>query len=452
MLDTLIHQAAQRGMGHQAGRFVGLLADSLVNTRTGGFAGLTKRFEDAGLGDLLQSWIGARPADNVLHPDQFSAGFGQQESNRIAQLLGVTPGAVNMAGAETLPKLVALITADGRDPSSGVLPAPLAALLNGSAPPAPKKQRGGLGWLFWLILALLIALFILAISQCRPTLIAQQTPPAATPVVAPEPVPAAEETVVQEPVQQAPEPAQFQLANQDGHITAHGRLASEADKQRLWDALKTQFGASNVSGNIQVDPQTLPADWLDRLIAALPKLNASGLKIGFDGDKLSIDTSALPEDKRFDISQQLRALFSGYSISGLWERATAALAGLQAGFSAQDLVQALNLMNVYFNTNSNAITVDSLEILSRAAEAIKAAPQGTHIEVGGHSDSVGTDQGNLDMSQKRADAVVAKLVELGVAPSSLIAKGYGSSKPIADNATDEGRAKNRRIEFTVQGE
>ncbi|QIE87500.1 OmpA family protein [Pseudomonas nitroreducens] len=128
------------------------------------------------------------------------------------------------------------------------------------------------------------------------------------------------------------------------------------------------------------------------------------------------------------------------------------MAGLQAGFSAQDLVQALNLMNVYFNTNSNAITADSLEILSRAAEAIKAAPQGTHIEVSGHSDSVGTDQGNLDMSQKRADAVVAKLVELGVQPSSLIAKGYGSSKPIADNATDEGRAKNRRIEFTVQGE
>ncbi len=56
------------------------------------------------------------------------------------------------------------------------------------------------------------------------------------------------------------------------------------------------------------------------------------------------------------------------------------------------------------------------------------------------------------MSQKRADAVVAKLVELGVQPSSLSAKGYGSSKPIADNATDEGRAKNRRIEFTVQGE
>lgn len=452
MLDTLIHQAAQRGMGNQAGRFVGLLADSLVNTRTGGFAGLTKRFEDAGLGDLLQSWIGAHPADHVLHPDQFSAGFGQQESNRIAQLLGVTPGAVNMAGAETLPRLVALITTDGRYPIPGTLPAPLAALIGESEIP-PQTRREGLGWVFWLILALLIALFIMAISQCRPALLAQQTPPTSpAPVTQNVPAPVVEETAVQEPVQPAPEPAQFQLANQDGHITVHGRLASEADKQRLWDALNAQFGASNLSGNIQVEPQTLPADWLDRLIAALPKLNASGLKIGFDGDELSIDTSALPEDKRFDISQQLRTLFNGYSISGLWERATAALAGLQAGFSAQDLVQALNLMNVYFNTNSNAITADSLEILSRAAEAIKAAPQGTHIEVSGHSDSVGTDQGNLDMSQKRADAVVAKLVELGVQPSSLIAKGYGSSKPIADNATDEGRAKNRRIEFTVQGE
>ncbi len=176
MLDTLIHQAAQRGMGNQAGRFVGLLADSLVNTRTGGFAGLTKRFEDAGLGDLLQSWIGAHPADHVLHPDQFSAGFGQQESNRIAQLLGVTPGAVNMAGAETLPRLVALITTDGRYPIPGTLPAPLAVLIGENETPQ-QTRREGLGWVFWLILALLIALFIMAISQCRPALLAQQTPP-----------------------------------------------------------------------------------------------------------------------------------------------------------------------------------------------------------------------------------------------------------------------------------
>lgn len=106
-------------------------------------------------------------------------------------------------------------------------------------------------------------------------------------------------------------------------------------------------------------------------------------------------------------------------------------------------------MQVYFDSNSDRITADSLDILQRAAEAIKAAPQGTHIEVGGHSDSLGTDQGNLAMSQKRAAAVVAQLVKLGVPAGVLSAKGYGQTRPVADNATEEGRAKNRRIEFTV---
>jgi Outer membrane protein and related peptidoglycan-associated (lipo)proteins len=464
MLDTIIHQAAQRGMDKHAGRFIGLLADSLFDSRNGGFNGFRKRFEDAGFATLLNAWIGRMPSDNVLQPDQFSTGFGQQECARIASLLGVSTAAVNMAGAEALPKLIGLLSADGRIPTQ--LPPQLAALLKDNKPP---RQRKGLGWLFWLILAGLIALFIMAVSQCRPTATApapaqpiETAPPAeSTPPPQSEPVPQStpapqaqetppQETIVQEPVAQSP--AQLQLDNKEGLVTVHGQLPSDADKQRLMDALKAQFGPDKVSGDIQVDPTTLPADWLDKLIAALPQLSASGLKFGFEGDKLSIDTSSLPEEQRFEISQQLRSLFSGYTISGLWERATSALAGLKSGFSAQDLVQALNLMHVYFDTNSNVITADSQEILSRAAEAIKAAPQGTRIEVGGHSDSVGTVQGNKDMSQKRADAVVAQLTQLGVDPSMLIAKGFGASKPVADNATEEGRAKNRRIEFTVLGE
>ncbi|MBB4866779.1 outer membrane protein OmpA-like peptidoglycan-associated protein/uncharacterized protein YidB (DUF937 family) [Pseudomonas nitritireducens] len=450
MLETIIQQAAHRGMGQQARRFVGLLAESLVNQRTGGFEGFRKRFEDAGLGDLFRSWIGGNSVDKPLHPDQFGAGIGLNESNRLASLLGVSSGAVNMAGAEALPNLVALLTRDGKEPSH--LTAPLAALLQDEA---AKPRRKGLGWLFWLLLAGLLALFVLAVSHCQPESRPPMQPlPQPSEPVAPSQAqgdkPVAQEEAVQEPVEE--HPAQFQLSNQDGQITVNGQLPADADKQRLMDALHAQFGADKISGDIVVDPQTLPADWLDKLIAALPKLGASGLKLGFDGDKLSIDTSALPEDQRFLLSQQLRELFSGYSMSGLWERASAALADLKSGFSAQDLVQALNLMNVYFDSNSNAITSDSADILGRAAQAISAAPQGTKIEVGGHSDSVGTHEGNLAMSQKRADAVVAKLVELGVSPALLTAKGYGASKPIADNATEEGRARNRRIEFTVLGE
>lgn len=446
MLEAIIQQAAERGMHHKAGRFIGLLAESIVNTRTGGFAGFRNRFEAAGLADLLQQWIGIKPADNVLQPDQFNAGLGSDECNRIARLLDVPVGAVNMAGAEALPKVIGLLTREQRTPVT--LPPAFSALLHN----APVKQRKGLGWLFWLLLAGLLGLFILAVSNCQPqpkqVAAPLPTPAAPQPTPAPAEVPApVEQAAVQEPV--AHLPAELELQNTDGQVAISGRLGDEGEKQRLIDALQAHFGADKVSGDIQIDPQTLPAGWLDKLIAALPELGVNGLKIGFDGDKLNIDTSALPEDQRFDLSQKLRELFSGYSISGLWERATAALAGLKQGFGAQDLVNALNLMQVHFKSNSDRISADSQDILERAADAIQAAAPGTRIEVGGHSDSVGTDEANLTMSQKRADAVAARLTQLGVAADSLIAKGYGQSRPVADNSTEEGRAKNRRIEFTV---
>ena len=127
----------------------------------------------------------------------------------------------------------------------------------------------------------------------------------------------------------------------------------------------------------------------------------------------------------------------------------AALSGLRPGYSAADLVGALNLMNVYFDTGSATITRDSLETLTKAAEAIKGAPAGTKIEVGGHTDNTGDAAANLTLSQQRAEAVVAKLGELGVAAGTLTGKGFGQDKPRADNATETGRAQNRRIEFTV---
>ena len=77
------------------------------------------------------------------------------------------------------------------------------------------------------------------------------------------------------------------------------------------------------------------------------------------------------------------------------------------------------------------------------------APAGTRIEVGGHTDNTGDAASNMQLSLNRANAVTAKLVELGVDGAMLSGKGYGQDKPIADNATEEGKAQNRRMEFSV---
>lgn len=433
MLDALIRQAEQFGLGTNARRFIGLLAGSIFSDRLGGFDGFRERFEQAGLGSLLQSWIGATPSDNVLQPDQFSAGFGQQESSRIAHLLGVPPATVNLAGAAILPKLVGMLTSGGIPAG---IPAQFASLLGSPVTRAPQTRASGIpGWVKWGVpLLILLGLLLFALRSCKREPAATSISTAATPAAT-------------SPSAQAN--ARFALENNGGRVTVNGQLASDADRTRLMDALNAAFGAGNVGGDITVDANSLPAGWVDKLISLLPELKSAGLKFAFDGDKLNIDTSALPEDQRFAITGKLRSAFGGYAITGLWDRATAALAGLKAGFSADDLVKALNLMNVYFETDSATITADSMEVLQRASEAIKAAPAGSHIEIGGHTDNTGDAAGNATLSQQRADAVMARLGGMGVGDGILTAKGYGQDKPIADNGTEEGRASNRRIEFNV---
>ncbi len=71
------------------------------------------------------------------------------------------------------------------------------------------------------------------------------------------------------------------------------------------------------------------------------------------------------------------------------------------------------------------------------------------VSVQGHTDSVGTEAGNMRLSQKRAEAVRAYLVQKGVAADRLEAVGYGPTKPIATNKTAKGRALNRRTEFRI---
>lgn len=131
------------------------------------------------------------------------------------------------------------------------------------------------------------------------------------------------------------------------------------------------------------------------------------------------------------------------------QKATAALAALKPGFTAQDLVGALNFNVINFASASAAIPADSSDFLNKAAMAIRSAPAGTIIEIGGYTDKTGDSATNLQLSQQRADAVREYLVRQGVDPAALVAKGYGDSRPVGSNDTEEGKFHNRRIEFAV---
>ncbi len=131
------------------------------------------------------------------------------------------------------------------------------------------------------------------------------------------------------------------------------------------------------------------------------------------------------------------------------QSATNALAGLRPGFSGQELVGALNLGAINFAAGSAQVPAESYDYLNRAAAAMKAAPSGLVVEVGGHTDNSGNAATNLTLSQQRADAVRDYLIKQGVNSAALTARGYGDTRPVASNDTEEGRFQNRRIQFSV---
>ncbi len=106
----------------------------------------------------------------------------------------------------------------------------------------------------------------------------------------------------------------------------------------------------------------------------------------------------------------------------------------------------LVLKGVNFEFNSADLTPNSRTILDSVAASLREWKE-IRVEVAGHTDSIGSDGYNKTLSQRRAESVRKYLVSKGVDGSRLTAKGYGESKPIADNGTDAGRAENRRVEL-----
>lgn len=104
-----------------------------------------------------------------------------------------------------------------------------------------------------------------------------------------------------------------------------------------------------------------------------------------------------------------------------------------------------------FDVNSSTILPGAFDELNRVAKVLNQYPQ-TTITVAGHTDSTGSEEYNLRLSQRRAEAVKSALVGMGVNAARMTTIGYGKSKPIASNATEAGRQQNRRVEIRIVGQ
>lgn len=110
--------------------------------------------------------------------------------------------------------------------------------------------------------------------------------------------------------------------------------------------------------------------------------------------------------------------------------------------------QIVRINNVFFEFGKSDLKTESFAELNRIAAYLKLKPK-VKIEMGGHTDNVGRDESNYVLSTERAKSVQQYLVNQGVALNRISFKGYGKTLPVSTNDTEEGRAQNRRVEFTI---
>ena len=127
------------------------------------------------------------------------------------------------------------------------------------------------------------------------------------------------------------------------------------------------------------------------------------------------------------------------------------LEAMKQEITSDDILTALNTdghISLYINfaTGKSDIDPESQKIVDQIAEMLSANPS-LKVSVEGHTDNSGTSAGNKTLSENRAKAVMNACVAKGIDKGRLSSKGWGQEKPIADNATEEGKAKNRRVEI-----
>jgi outer membrane protein OmpA-like peptidoglycan-associated protein len=261
------------------------------------------------------------------------------------------------------------------------------------------------------------------------------------------------------------EPASLRIATgENGALYAcRMNVGDETLQSNVMNALTSAFGdeankcRADVDDNFAVD---MPA--VAQLATILPIVkNVSNASMIIKGDMITVnapDAAALdklvadlqaaapamtiqaegPLDLQGEIDNSLAA-------------ADVAMTNLGKNPDPRDVARALSIQVINFEVDEAVIPDVNKELLDRAAKIITEVPN-MKLMIIGHTDSQASDSYNLELSRDRAEAVKEYLVSKGVDASKLTTKGMGESEPIADNSTEQGRFRNRRIEFIVNDE
>jgi OOP family OmpA-OmpF porin len=230
-----------------------------------------------------------------------------------------------------------------------------------------------------------------------------------------------------------------------GQVLVTGTVPDEASKASVLARLRELYGADKVVDQIAVGQVALPANWnsyVQKLINPNLKLITHG-QLKIDGSAVTVNGEVANEAQRQQIASDIATnLNPTYTVSN----------GLRvsAGSDQGLLDNALGNRTVEFESGQTTLTPVGKNVLDGIAAAMMKIP-GKKVEIIGHTDSAGLRASNLSLSQARADAVKFYLGGKGIDENLLSTSGQGPDRPIADNGTAEGRARNRRIEFRIVG-
>jgi OOP family OmpA-OmpF porin len=225
-------------------------------------------------------------------------------------------------------------------------------------------------------------------------------------------------------------------------IVASGTLADEASKAALLARLRTVYGANRVVDQLAVGTVATPANWneyLQKLVNANLKMVTRG-QLKVDGNAVTLRGDVANEAQRQQIANDIATTLNPtYTVNN----------GLRVVASEQAVLDtALGNRIIEFESGKATLADSGKAILDQMSVALLAL-KNKKVEVIGHTDNAGSRAGNLSLSAARAEAVKMYVASRGVSADAIAVSGEGPDRPVADNRTVEGRARNRRIEFKI---
>lgn len=238
----------------------------------------------------------------------------------------------------------------------------------------------------------------------------------------------------------------------EGQVLIRGRVGSETSRETVRSFAKARFSSDAVHLTARV-ADGLPRDWSIRVLTALEALShLSNGVVTVTPDTLGVQGNTGRKSASAEIAQFLSDKLGGaekYTIDVTYKKALDPVAGLPTPEECEaQIAEVQSSRKINFEPGSATIDPQGATIMDDIADILKQCGE-IPMVIGGHTDSQGREEMNEQLSLDRARAVLDELRMRRVLTSSIDAKGFGESTPIADNETEEGRETNRRIEFRL---